>query len=431
MILGCYKAIASASYPILRPALLLKARLEGPESLWAGRLGELPDTVCEDGPPDLWLQAVSVGEVNVAEALVRALDHIAPGMKIVISTTTPAGFARAQSLLEDRCAIIPFPLDFPQVVKRLTKYLRPRVYASLETELWPNLLQAVKACNSRMVLLNGRISKASFPWYRRIKSLTKPVLGCFSKLCAISEVHAERLEALGAPRDRILVTGNAKFEGLLNRPSHTKASSCRKRLGIGDDVPIWVAGSIRGGEEGAVVDAYSKIRMKHPKLVVFMVPRHLEGVDRLGDALNSAGLAYQLWSEIEMGRRRRCHVIVVDVIGPLFELYGIADVAFVGGSLVPKGGQNLMEPAAWSCPVLYGPHTDNFDDARICLERSKGGILIHDADSLADQISMLLDNPDRILDVGNRARSALEEVAQGAASRQAEVILEQFRKSMP
>ncbi len=429
MILGCYKFIAGVCYPIFKPAFLIKARLEGPDSLWAGRLGVLPKTIYEGPPPDLWLQAVSVGEVNVAEAIVKALDRIAPGFKIIISSSTPAGFARAQSLLGDRCEIIPFPLDFPQVVKRLAKQLRPRVYASLETELWPNLLHAIKAKGSRMVLLNGRISKRSFPLYKKIRSLTIPVLSCFSKLCAISDIHAQRLEELGAPRDKILVTGNAKFEGLLDRPSFKKAKVLKEKLSIREDVPVWVAGSIRGGEEPIIVKAYSKIRMKHPELVVFLVPRHLEGVERIEGALKSAGFPFQLWSEIEMGKPRRCHVVLVDVIGPLFDLYGLATVAFVGGSLVPKGGQNIMEPAAWGCPIIYGPHTDNFDDARISLDKIQGGITVEDEQGLVEKLDMLLKDVKLAKEIGQRARKALEAIAQGAASKQAEVILEQFRKS--
>ncbi len=429
MILGCYKLIAGVCYPIFKPAFLIKAKLEGPDSLWAGRLGVLPEAIYEGPPPDLWLQAVSVGEVNVAEALVKALDRIAPGFKIFVSSSTPAGFARAQSLLGDRCVVIPFPLDFPQVVRRLAKQLRPRVYASLETELWPNLLHAIKAKGSRMVLLNGRISQRSFPLYKRVKSLTAPVLSCFSKFCAISDIHAQRLEELGAPRDRILITGNAKFEGLLDRPSFKKAEYLKNKLDIKRDVPVWVAGSIRGGEEPLVVKAYSKIRMKHPELVVFLVPRHLEGVERIEAALKNAGFPYQLWSEIEMGKPRRCHIVLVDVIGPLFDLYGLATVAFVGGSLVPKGGQNIMEPAAWGCPVIYGPHTENFDDARVSLDKAEGGIAVVDEEGLVKNLDLLFKNMSLAKEIGKRARKALEEIAQGAASKQAEVILEQFRKS--
>ncbi|MBW1671198.1 MAG: hypothetical protein JRJ40_07305, partial [Deltaproteobacteria bacterium] len=333
-----YEKITGAAYAVSRPFLELWSRLEGNNGMWSGRLGHLPDYVAATGPQDLWLQAVSVGEVAVAEALVQAIDRRAPGLKILISVTTPAGFARAMSSLGTRCSVIPYPLDFPQIVRKMATEVRPRVYACLETELWPNLISAVRQFGGKTVLLNGRISAKSFPRYLRLLSITRPLLVGFSKICAISDIHANRLAALGAPMDRIQVTGNAKFEGLLSRPDPDRVIGLRNRLRIEDSIKVLVAGSLRGGEEKEVINAYDLLQSRWSDMIFFLVPRHLKKVSSIIGILNKKNIPYQLWSELEVNQRRTAKVVVVDVIGPLFDLYGLATAAFVGGSLVPKGG---------------------------------------------------------------------------------------------
>jgi len=392
--------------------------------MWSGRLGHLPNYVAATGPQDLWLQAVSVGEVAVAEALVQAIDRRVPGLKILISVTTPAGFARAMSSLGARCSVIPYPLDFPQIVRRMANEVRPRVYACLETELWPNLISAVRQFGGKTVLLNGRISAKSFPRYLRLLSITRPLLAGFSKICAISDIHANRLAALGAPMNRILVTGNAKFEGLLSRPDPDRKIGLRNRLSIEDSIKVLVAGSLRGGEEKEVIDAYDSLQSRWSDMIFFLVPRHLKRISSIVSMLNRKSIPYQLWSDLEVNQRRTAKVIVVDAIGPLFDLYGLATVAFVGGSLVPKGGQNLLEPAAWSCPVIYGPHTDNFEEARITLESHGGGQEVNNGKDLADAVNLLFEEPLKREEQGRKGRNALEDLAKGVATKQTDILLQ-------
>ena len=419
-----YGKVTGAAYAVTRPFLELWSRVEGNNGMWSGRLGHLPDYVAATGPQDLWLQAVSVGEVAVAEALVQAIDRRAPGLKILISATTPAGFARAMSSLGTRCSVIPYPLDFPQIVRRMATEVRPRVYACLETELWPNLISAVRQFGGKTVLLNGRISARSFPRYLRLHSITRPLLAGFSKICAISDVHANRLAALGAPMDRILVTGNAKFEGLLSRPDPARMMGLRNRLGIEEPTKILVAGSLRGGEEKEILYAHDLLRSRWRDMIFFLVPRHLKRVSSIIGMLDKKGIPYQLWSELEVNQYRTEGVIVVDVIGPLFDLYGLATVAFVGGSLVPKGGQNLMEPAAWGCPVIYGPHTDNFEEARITLESRGGGQEVANGKDLAESVDRLFEEPLKREELGRLARRALEDLSSGVAAKQTDILLQ-------
>jgi 3-deoxy-D-manno-octulosonic-acid transferase len=422
--ISLYEKMTGAVYAVSRPFLELWSMLEGNNGMWSGRLGHLPNYVAATGPQDLWLQAVSVGEVAVAEALVQAIDRRAPGLKILISVTTPAGFARAMSSLGTRCSVIPYPLDFPQIVRRMATEVRPRVYACLETELWPNLISAVRQFGGKTVLLNGRISAKSFPRYLRLLSITRPLLAGFSKICAISDIHANRLAALGAPMDKIQVTGNAKFEGLLSRPDPDRVMGLRNRLRIEDSIKVLVAGSLRGGEEKEVISTYDLLQSRWSDMIFFLVPRHLKKVSSIVGVLNKKSIPYQLWSELEVNQRRTAKVIVVDLIGPLFDLYGLATAAFVGGSLVPKGGQNLLEPAAWGCPVIYGPYTDNFEEARITLESHGGGQEVNNGKDLAEAVNLLFKEPLKREERGRRGRRALEDLAKGVATKQTDILLQ-------
>ncbi len=425
VMLKAYEKLSGAVYVLARPFLEAWSRWEG-EGMWAGRLGHVPPELVALGPQDIWLQAVSVGEVSVAEAMVRALDCLLPGrhLRILLSSTTPAGFARAMSSLGERCSVIPYPLDFPQVVQHLVQQLKPRVYASLETELWPNLLQAMRLSGSKTVLLNGRISVKSFPRYMRLKSMVAPLLSGFSRICAISEVHAERLKALGAPEERISVTGNAKFEGLLTRPNSSRVDALRERLNIPVSSKVFVAGSLRSGEESQVIRVYLDLQKQWPKMVFFAVPRHPGLVPELEKRLRSEKISYVLWSKLDLGETRSADVVVVDVIGPLFDLYGLATAAFVGGSLVPRGGQNIMEPAAWGCPVFFGPHMDNFEEAKAFMERYEGGITVNDGADLSRHVRDIFQDETMRGKMGRAALRALKELSRGAATRQAQALLE-------
>jgi len=221
-----------------------------------------------------------------------------------------------------------------------------------------------------------------------------------------------------------LVTGNAKFEGLLSRPDPDRKIGLRNRLSIEDSIKVLVAGSLRGGEEKEVIDAYDSLQSRWSDMIFFLVPRHLKRISSIVSMLNRKSIPYQLWSDLEVNQRRTAKVIVVDAIGPLFDLYGLATVAFVGGSLVPKGGQNLLEPAAWSCPVIYGPHTDNFEEARITLESHGGGQEVNNGKDLADAVNLLFEEPLKREEQGRKGRNALEDLAKGVATKQTDILLQ-------
>ncbi len=421
--IGAYERLSSVLFGVSKPFLNMLSRLEGADGMWPGRLGHTAEGFASAGPYDLWIQAVSVGEVAVAEAIIAAIEKKAPTLKILVSSSTPAGYARALSSVGRRFSVIPYPLDFPQVVRRITSTVRPSVYACIETELWPNLICSVQRMGARTVLMNARISARSFPRYRMLRPVFRPVLAGFSRICAISEVHAARLEELGVARERIVITGNAKYEGLLSRPSEARRKALRERLGIGEGTPVLVAGSVRGGEERYLAHVYTRLKARFPDLVLFLVPRHPKRVPSFVKVLDSAGVGHQNWSSIEMEGARKSDLVLVDVIGPLFDLYGLATAAFVGGSLVPKGGQNLMEPAAWGCPVISGLHTENFEEARLSLEEAGGGIFVEDLEGMESSLDGILRSRERRESMGQAARLALEGLCRGAATRQAEILL--------
>jgi len=244
-----YRYLSATAYAVAMPVMRLIAFSGRAPGLWRGRLGIVPEQISAQSPWDIWIQAVSVGEAGVAKAIVDALDRIRPGLKIVISAFTETGIRRAEELLGSRCGIMPATIDFPQGVSRAVRSVRPRMFACIETELWPSMLGAMGDAGAVTVLLNGRISSRSFPRYRRIHSVTSCLLESFSLVCASSPASAGRLLELGARRDRLVLTGNAKYEALLERPDPSRVEVLRNLLGIRSGSPVIVAGSIRGGDE--------------------------------------------------------------------------------------------------------------------------------------------------------------------------------------
>ncbi len=404
----------------------LSLRTERSE-LWQGRMGRLPEEITSHAPWDIWIQAVSVGEVGVAGAIVREALGMEPGLKIVVSSFTEAGYERASETLGDVCGVMPCPVDFPQAVRRAVGAIRPRVFVCIETELWPSMLQEMRRNGIATMLLNGRISARSFPRYMKIRSVISGLLHGFSMICAGSSTSARRLLELGACKERLVITGNAKYQALLARPEPASARAQAELMGIPPAARVLVAGSIRSGDEAHIIQAWKALETRFPDLHLVVVPRHLENVTMLQRLFAEQSIPFSLYSHLqEKGDSHTARVIIVDRIGPLFDLYGIASVAFVGGSLAAKGGQNILEPAAWSCPVLYGPHTENFEDATAALEKENAGGLVRNGQELADRTAHLLSDSSDSRAAGQAARKALENIASGAATRQAEALITQW-----
>jgi 3-deoxy-D-manno-octulosonic-acid transferase len=392
------------------PAFYLYSRVTGKyaDGL-AERLGRYPGDEIRRlaGRPRIWMHAVSVGEVAAAAAIARALADLIPESATILSTTTETGQAAARKMFGPAAVCLYAPIDAPFAVGRALKTVRPDLLAFCETEIWPHWLDQARQSGVKTALVNGRISPRSFRRYRRIRPFIGPVLARLQVFSMISASDAARIRQMGADAARIRINGNAKYDGLIQRTAGTARDEMARLLGLGPQAPVLVAGSIRGPELRAVVDAFCRIRADLPEAVLIAAPRHLDNAAPLIALAAERGLAAQRRSALLPGApKRTAPVVVLDTIGELMAVYGVASVVFCGGSLVPLGGQNLLEPAAWGKPVLYGPSTDDFADARQLLERHGGGEAVADAGRLAERGLYYLSRPAAAAATGRRAIAA-------------------------
>ncbi len=371
--LGLYGLLARGAHAVL--ASRLRQRYGEDDGERRGELkGELQDL---GGTHPLWVHAVSVGEVQAAAPLVQVLkEETQERVPVILSTITPTGRTMARSLLEGQVdALMYYPWDVPAFVERTVETLSPRGYMVVETEIWPALLFALRRRHIPSFLVNGRVSLRTFRRAQRWRFAWKDVLSSFEALFMRSEEDAERMLALGAPRDRVRVLGDCKVDALLRRREARSSLPATPPPGGA----VFLAGSTHPGEEDVVLEAFRRLREEDPGRRLILVPRHPErGEDVLRRAREVGDAA--LFSE----NPKNWTILVVDQVGVLFSLYRWARGAFVGGSLVPKGGQNLLEPAAWGVPLARGPHMEDFAEGAAGLERLKAARTVTDAESLAE-----------------------------------------------
>ena len=337
-----------------------------------------------------WIHAVSVGEALAAAALVDGLRRTYPELPLVVTTVTETG-AR---IVRERFAGVAthrfFPLDFPGAARRVVDALDPLFLVCMETEIWPNTLRAAADRDVPVMIANGRLSDRAFPGYRRVRRFLKPVLEYVRVFGMQSEEGARRMIALGAPPERVFVTGNLKHEPMPDAAGITDL--WRRLLGLAPRQPLWIAGSTHDGEEAAVLDAHRRVRADHPDLVLAIAPRRPERVDDVVRLVEARGWRATRRSELPRTGARP-DVIVVDTVGELAQMYTVAEVAFVGGSLTPHGGHSMIEPALRSKPILYGPHTENFREAAALLVDAGAAAVVRDAAELARALGELLADP--------------------------------------
>lgn len=350
--LWAYRFLLAGSLPVAAPLLLLQARRRGRH--WppiAQRLGyRLPRVE----PGGVWIQAVSVGEVAVARPLLAELRRRFPGLPTMLSSTTSTGLqvATGQHLAD---AIVPFPIDLPGPVRRALELARPRLVVLVETELWPELLAGCQQRSIPVILANARVSDRSFKGYSAIRHLLRPLLEPVTLVLAQSDGDAERLAAMGVNAERIRVVGNVKFDAAPVGPEPAVLARLRALAG---GRPVWVSGSTAEGEEDAVIAAASALGVR-PNPFLILAPRHPERAGTVVDLAEAHGLRVARRSRLD-DATGPLDAVVLDTIGELAAIYQIGTVAFVGGSLVPVGGHNPIEPARYGVPVLTGPHIRNF-----------------------------------------------------------------------
>lgn len=406
------------------PYLWCKLR-DAPDFL-SGRLGNYPPDILPSGSPRVWFHASSVGEVTGAVPTVQALLERLPSAVAVLTVGTPQGLRHARGRLPESVPVIPFPLDFPTVLRKAFRRLKPDLYVGFESEFWPNLFRFLRMNEVRSVLLNGRVADRSARRYARLRSVFQPIFRQFEWLAMHSEEDLQNVLSLGASPERALVLGSSKYEGLLSKADPEVPVRWRRQLDIPRQAPVVIGGSLRGAECRQVPEAFGKLRELCPEAIGIFVPRHLERIPEMVQWMESRGIAFHRLSDIEgTGRRRVFPVVLVDRIGILFELYSIGDLIFCGGTLEPVGGHNILEPAAWGKAVFYGPHLKKVRyEHRILLE-SKCSFPVSDSDELASRWRFWVRRLPELKEYGERARNALEKMG-GVVSRQVELILAAF-----
>ncbi len=424
-----YKIITGPVNLIATPVILFLEKSSNTPETWRQRRGLLPERVLKQAPFDLWIHGASVGEMAALKAIVARVIETRPHTKVLVSSFTSSGALQAQKAFGKNFPIIQLPIDYPRATRLVASAISPGIFCTVETELWPNLLFSLKRAGSKLLLLNGRISERSFRSYRKIRFFLKDLLRSFDLICTITSTDRNRLLYLGAEAKKIRVCGNAKYEDLLLKADPKEAEKIAQRLGLTSiEKPIIVAGSIRGDEYRLIHQAVTRLRQDGLDPFTVVVPRHLERIRELERFFKDRKEPFQLSSHILTDGPTtiydNCSFLIVDQIGLLFHLYHCCQIAFVGGSLLPFGGQNIMEPAAWEKPVIFGPHVNNFQEAADRLVRLGGGRMVKNDTELYLELKKFLTDDLLGRKTGKMAKKALEKLGKGAASVQAQKILE-------
>jgi 3-deoxy-D-manno-octulosonic-acid transferase len=401
MMHGVYTAALAGAMALYAPVAVGRKLTRGVPVNFCARLGYSPPT----GRAALagWIHAVSVGEAITAMPLVLGLRAAHPGLPLVVTTVTETGARVVRERLGAVAEHRYFPLDLPGAIERVVEGIRPAFLVCMETELWPNLVRSLHRRGVSVMMANGRLSDRSFRRYRLVRRLLRPTLERIRIFAMQSDEDARRIVALGAPAERVVVTGNMKHDAAA--VDGQAAGEWRRRLGVGPDRPLWIAGSTHPGEEAAILEAHGAARERHPELTLIVAPRHPERADEV------AALAARRWPVVLRsqlaGALAGDAVVVLDTVGELAGLYAAADVVFVGGSLVPHGGHNVIEPARLGKPVLFGPHVQNFREATALLLDGGGALLLRDAADLAERLAALLADMPARARMGAAARLAV------------------------
>jgi len=366
----------------------------------------------------LWVHAVSVGEVNAAEPLIKALRRDYPNAPLVITTVTPTGTARVHQLFGDSVFHVYLPYDLPFAVRRFLQRTRPRLALIVETEIWPNLYFACRRRGIPLMIVNARLSERSLRGYLPMRGLVRSALRCVRQIAAQSRTDAARYRLLGADPQQLLVTGNMKFD--MPIPHGAVAEGATMREHWGPRRPVWMAASTHEGEEMAVLEAHLQVLQRLPDALLLLAPRHPERFRLVEHSVRSLGFAVGTRSAGGVPSPAQ-QVFVIDAMGQLMPFFAAAEVAFVGGSLVPIGGHNVLEPAALSTPVLVGPHTFNFEEITRSLIEQGGAERVADSEQLGHDVLQLLRDPDKRQRMGRAAQQVFER-ERGAVGRIMQLI---------
>ena len=388
------------------------------------RLGYLPVALNLDGEPSIWIHAVSVGEVLSTRPVIDELRKRYPSLRLFLSTTTRSGQQIARRSITDVDGIFYFPFDWPFTVRRTLSIVRPKLFVMVENEIWPTMLRECRRRGIKTIVINGRISARSFPRYRLIRPFFKRVLADIDRFCVQGEETAGRLVSLGAERSRLSITGSLKFDALDATPLPGRGPARVLRFfRMSPNRPVLIAGSTMRGEDEAVIHAFNRVRVTPggANALLIIAARHPERFDEVERLCKSEGLATVRRSELPIDAEPRADAVILDTIGELAHLYQIATAVFVGGSLVPAGGHNILEPALYGKSIVFGPHMENFNEIAETFLLNRAAIQVHNPRELETALVGLLGDPVRRARLGAAAR-ALIDTNRGAKDRTLAVI---------
>ena len=434
-----YSLLTVAFFLVVSPYLLYQAiRYRKYITSLPQRMGYLPVSFNLDGDESIWIHAVSVGEVLTVRALLPELRRRYPRLRLFVSTTTMAGQQVARTNLPYVDQVFYFPFDLGFIVNRTLRLVRPRLFIMMETEIWPNLLRACRRDGVKTVLVNGRISARSYPRYKLVRFFFRRVLADVDRFCMQGEESSRRIIDIGAARERVSVTGSLKFDSLEFGPAEGQKGSDRPNVHdvhqrgrtrvlryfrVDPARPVVIAASTLKGEEEPILEAFQRIRATMSTALLIIAPRKPERFDEVERIVRRAGWKVARRTELRVDTDPRHDVVILDTIGELAQLFQIATVVFVGGSLVDAGGHNILEPAVFGKPIVFGPHMHNFAEIARTFLHNGAAMQVRSDRELETVLLDLLGDPVRRASVGAAAR-ALVEANRGARAKSLAVIAE-------
>ena len=426
MLYGLYQLLGWLIFITGFPFFLLYSVITGRYREGLGqRFGFLGQKEREPGNAEtIWLHGASVGEILLARILIKEMAEILPEADFVLSTVTEQGMEVARKHSGERVRCIYAPLDLKGIVNRSITKIRPLLYICLETELWPAFVFEARRSGVKLVLLNGRLSQRSCRRYRLVKGIMSRILACFSMIAVIRDADAKRYMGLGADPEKVRVLGNAKYDQDMARLAPEREETYRSWLDVKHGQPVFVAGSTHTGEEEMLLGVFQDLKKATGlrDLVWVVAPRHMQRLNEVEGMLKQRHVPYECLSDVK-DSGRRTDTILVDSIGDLAGLYSLASYIFCGGSLVERGGHNVMEAAIFGKPVFYGPNMKDFSDAVDLLESAGAGFQVSSPEVLTESILYFMDHPDEYEAAGRRARN-IAITQQGAAKKQALLVKE-------
>ena len=398
-----YNFLWTIIYILLLPTLLI-----GKKDYFSRKLAlDLPES--EKNEKRIWIHALSVGEVLSTRPLINAIKKKYPEKPVVLTVKTSQGMEVAKKELAGEVDdLFYMPLDYRGAIARIVKAVNPGIFLLVETDIWPGLISYLKTSGIKIILINGRVSPRTFRGYKRFRFYFKRVLNDIDLLLMQSDLDSSRIKSIGALSNKVKTTGNIKFDQQWTPMDKEEHERWMTLLGLNSGSKIFVAGSTHEGEEEPIIKTYKELTEKFPELVLIMAPRKLDRVDAIESMGKSMGLKIMKRTELEDKKTQNYNILILDTIGELGRIYGLSSISFVGGSLVPIGGHNLLEPASFGCPVLFGEHTHNFVLMSELLLENGGGIRIKGQENLYKILNDLFSNPATSDKIGRNAKKFVE-----------------------